>query len=194
MGIHDRDWYRDSGRQREQRERASSSLWPSTRRGANASSGVAAAWFWGALIVLGALLAKFMLDARGDLPFPPSGQAHWYADLPDQTVAPLTLLAPAGASVQYVVRLDDWETLRPIVLIPVRGGEMAQVSVPLGRYRMTMTKGIGWRGPGALFRYTTSSKEAVHPVEFYAVDNGIVGQTIRLETLAGNMETQPARR
>lgn len=57
-----------------------------------------------------------------------------------------------------------------------------------------MTKVIGWRGPGKLFRMNTESKEATSPLEFYSVDRQIVGHTIRLETIVGNMDTRPARR
>jgi hypothetical protein len=65
--------------------------------------------------------------------------------------------------------------------------------MPLGLYRMTIVKGMSWQGPGKLFRFNTEAKEVVHPVDFARVGNRLMGHSIRLETLMGNLETRPTR-
>ncbi|NYG34678.1 hypothetical protein HZU83_10710 [Sphaerotilus montanus] len=191
MGIHDRDWYHDHHRNAAAKARRPSA---SRFRIRTSKSG----WFpwlaWIALFVGAFLVTKLLLESKRDLPFPETGQVHWFIERTSETVAPLTIIAPSDGQVQYVVHLDDWESKAPVAMIPVRGRETAKIEMPFGRYRVTMTKGIGWRGPGKLFRLNTESKEATSPLEFYSVDRQIVGHTIRLETVAGNMDTRPARR
>jgi hypothetical protein len=178
MGIYDRDWYRERV---DRIERRRSARW--------------SPWFVGAVVGLLVFVGlRGLMDVRRDPPFPPTGQTHWFTDPGAQTMAPLTIVAPADSSTRYVVHLDDWATQRPVVMIPVRGSETARVAVPLGRYRVTLTKGLGWRGPGKLFRFNLSAKEAAEPLEFYTVDRRTVGHTIQLETISGNMLTQPAQR
>jgi hypothetical protein len=191
MGIYDRDWYRDHQRKTAGRaNRSSPTSFVPTAKGSG--------WFtwlaWIALLVCVVFGLKLFIEAKRDIPFPLTGQIHWYVEPTFETLAPFTIIAPLDEQVQYVVHLDDWETKAPVAMIPVRGRETARVQIPLGRYRVTMTKGVGWRGAGKLFRMSTVSKESTTPLEFYKVDRRIVGHTIRLETESGNMETRPARR
>ena len=185
MGLSDRDYYREHHKQRT----------ASTSCSAARSLGNARSWSgwiaWALLIVTGTIGVKWALDARHSMPFPASGQVHWYIDHPSGPLAPLTVKAPNNTDAYFVVQLDQWDARTPVAMIPVRGGDVAQVQVPLGRYRVTIAKGSRWKGPGRLFAATEYSKEAVHPLEFFRVDNQINGQIIQLETFNGNMETIP---
>jgi hypothetical protein len=105
----------------------------------------------------------------------------------------LTLQAPVEGKRNFVVRLDDWATGAPVVMIPVRAGESAVTLMPLGRYRMTISKGITWRGMGRQFGIGGETREVVDPVEFYAQGSRIMGQRIALEVpFKGNLETRPS--
>ena len=80
-------------------------------------------------------------------------------------------------------------------MIPVRAGETAVTLMPLGRYRMTISKGSYWMGSARMFGVMGESREAVDPVEFYQRANQIFGVEIELERpIAGNMATQPVFR
>ncbi len=188
MSIYDRDWYRDQHRKTGRRAASATA-----RRAPHAGW---TGWIVGGVVVVALLMgAKLLAESRRDLPFPPTGRVHWYVAHHDEgPQAPLTIVAPANDQVQYAVQLDDWESHAPVAMVPVRGREVARVEVPLGRYRLTMTKGLGWRGPGPMFRMNTVSIETTQPLAFYAVGREITGHTIRLETFGGNLETRPVRR
>ena len=64
--------------------------------------------------------------------------------------------------------------------------------MPLGRYRITISKGTTWMGPSKLFGLSGESRETVDPIEFYQRGDTNVGIQIELETLGGNLDTQPA--
>lgn len=185
MGIQDRDYWRERSRATPSPFAALRATWRGTP-----------AWvIWIVVIFFGTIGVKFAIDLRTNaVPFPPTGQAHWYIDHPAEPLAALTIVAPRTPSSQFVVRLDHWESRQPIVLIPVRGNETAKVSVPLGLYRVTIVKGSLWRGPAKLFGSLDSeAKEAVQPLSFHKIGNTITGHVIKLETLTGNMETKPSR-
>lgn len=185
MGLSDRDYYR------EHHKRQTASPSRTTARSLRKAQSWPSWLVWAVLIVAGTTGIKWVLDARQSKPFPASGQVHWYIDHPSGPLAPFTIKAPNNSDANFVVQLDQWDARTPVAMIPVRGGEAAQVQVPLGRYRMTIAKGTRWKGPGKLFATTEYSKEAVHPLEFFRVDNQINGHTIQLETFNGNIETVP---
>jgi hypothetical protein len=188
MGIHDRDWYRDWHREK---DKTPSRSW---RARAVRWSGPSVWAFWIAAIVAGVVTAKLMLDYRKTaVPFPLTGEVHWYIGHQGGPLARLTLEAPNIPSAQFVVKLDQWESKQPVALIPVRGGESATVHVPLGLYRFTIVKGSLWRGPDKLFGISNEAREAIEPLSFHRTGNTIMGHTIKLETLAGNMATRPSR-
>lgn len=131
---------------------------------------------------------------RSSSPFPETGAVHWYTTPAETVRAHFAVGAPAKSSLQYVVRLDDWASGRPILMVPVRAGETARVEVPLGRYRATIIKGRNWQGPGRYFATDLHSSETVHPVEFYRVGNTVTGFSMQLDSgTTGNLQTQPAR-
>jgi hypothetical protein len=187
MGIHDRDYWREHHRTQSRGTRP-------LRAAASRRALALPAWlFWLLLILGGAFAAKLWNDFRRAEPFPLTGQVHWFVSPDRQPLATLTLQAPAVGSANFVVQLDTWEAHTPVAMVPVRSAESATVQVPLGRYRMTIHKGLAWQGPSRLFGFNSESREAVHPLELYRVGNTVMGHRIQLETLGGNMETRPAR-
>jgi hypothetical protein len=148
-------------------------------------------------LIVGAFLFKAARDyvnAREAVPFPDSGAVHWYTVPTDPGRSQLTVTAPSGSRLQYAVRLNDWDSGKPVLLVPVRAGDTARVDVPLGRYRVTIIRGRNWRGPGRYFGTDARTDETVYPLEFYRVDNSTTGHTLKLDAdPAGNLETRPAR-
>ena len=152
-----------------------------------------------AILVVGLLMVAarefFGPNLRSSSPFPETGTVHWYTTPAEPARATFSVGAPAKSNLQYVVRLDDWASGKPVLLVPVRAGETARVEVPLGRYRATIIKGRNWQGPGRYFGTDSQIIETVHPVEFYRVGNTVTGFSIQLDSgPTGNLETQPARR
>jgi hypothetical protein len=136
---------------------------------------------------------SYWLDRKSAAPFPQSGDARWYVTSEAPRVAMLTLQAPMAGDRNFVVRLDDWSTGVPIVTIPVRARESAVTLLPLGRYRMTISKGTTWRGRSGRFGMDGETREVVDPIEFYAQGSRITGQRIQLEVpFGGNLETRPS--
>jgi hypothetical protein len=187
--------YKDAARERERgRPRYSTRA----SRGANGGNWWAILKFAVAVCLIAAAVfyaTKRFSDSKYETEFPASGDAFWYVNVEPAASAGLTIRAPTSPGDNYVVRLSDWETRRPTVLVPVRPGETATVQVPLGRYRVTMANGRRWLGPERLFGHSSNLREAVDPMEFYRVGNVTRGHTISLDsTMNGNMPTQPAAR
>jgi len=137
-------------------------------------------------------MARVLLAQRDEQPFPATGAARWYVEVPDIPMAPLTLNAPAGRS-NYLVRLDDLISGHPLVTVPVRAGESARLELPFGRYRMTVSKGTGWRGFESSFAYRSRHEQTTRPLEFFRADGRSVGHVVTLETLGGGLEMEAAR-
>lgn len=202
MSIHDLDKYRDRTRTH---DRATSAQPPSrptssrprhTRRDSRSWWRLTARspwWLWCSLLVLGLLIAFLFEGARRQQPFPPAGTVHWLVAPTTGPTAALTLEAPYSGPASFAVRLDHWETRAAVALVPIRSGSTTSLQMPLGRYRMTIVKGLMWQGPGKLFHITTDAREALEPIEFTRVGDTINGHRIQLETLGGNMETRRAR-
>lgn len=137
--------------------------------------------------------AASLFEKQQPVAFPESGDAVWYMTPTQPPVARLTLAAPPSAGRNFAVRLDDWETRAPVVLIPVRAGETSVTLMPLGRYRMKIASGASWQGSDRLFGAQTNVKEAVHPIEFTRQGNQTNGHRIELEVpYQGNLETKPS--
>ena len=195
MGIQDRDYMRRDGpEQRSGGERGRSTA--SRQRGSATDRRWLTQlmyWIFGALVLF--VAAKYFIERRGSVPFPETGDVQWYSPQTQPRIARLTLRAPTGAAKSFVVRLSDWATGAPLAMIPVRAGETAVTLMPLGRYRMTISKGNLWMGSARMFGVLGESHEIVDPVEFYQRANQIFGVEIELERpFAGNMATQPVFR
>ena len=148
----------------------------------------------GIAMLLVFLAVKYALTHRASVPFPTTGEVHWYVKDAQPRVARLTLRARESSSYRYfAVVLDDWASGSAVAMIPVRAGETSVTLMPLGRYRMTIAKGSVWMGPEKRFGMTGDNRVAVHPVEFYQRGNQFFGHAIDLEVpFVGNLETAPA--
>lgn len=186
MGIYERDYMRPRQQPRASRRRTP---------GAGGAGSLATPIAIVAVVVVALFaVSRQLIDRRHAQPFPPTGEAQWYAPPSASPTAPLTVSAPAHARLNYIVRLDDWQTRAPLVLIPVRAGETAETPIPLGRYRMTIAKGQRWLGSAQLFGAGGDVREAEHPLEFYRTGRQTMGHRIRLDAaLDGNLPTRPAR-
>lgn len=191
MGIYDRDYMRNRGRDA---VRSSTTSRPGTRSPSKTSSTVKGVLLWLAVIVFVTYGFKWLLDGRTSQAFPATGEVAWYVDPRQGPTAPLTIQAPAKSDANFVVLLDHWTSKSPVAMVPVRSGEVARLQVPLGQYRITLVKGTGWQGSERLFGRNLSSREVVHPLNFAMVGNQITGHVIQLETPAGNLETRPSWR
>lgn len=189
MGIQDRDYFWE--RRNSSAKRAS--VFARSRRSGRLARLTKSPWvIWIALLVVGTLVAKLGLTiSRGSIPFPPTGAAYWYVPDNEGPRAPLTIHGSLTPGAEHVIRLEQWESRAPVVLIPVRGGELAQLSMPLGTYRLVIISGRGWQGPDKLFAWGTTAKESVHPLSFHRSGTALSGHTIQLEVLNGNLETRP---
>lgn len=195
MGVQDRDWYKDVARER---ERGRTRYSTRSSRAPGGGNWWAIVKFIVAVCVIAAAVlyaTRHFSDSKYESEFPASGDAYWYAHVDPAASARLTIRAPTAAGDNYVVRLSEWETRRPTVLVPIRPGETTTVQVPLGRYRVTIANGRRWLGPERLFGLSSNLREAVDPMEFHRVGNVTTGRTISLDaTMNGNMPTQPAAR
>ena len=191
MGVQDRDYMRrDSSPPLRHRQtwHSAPADWPQWWRNAGYAAIflIVGAWLF--------VLARDYIAAREAVPFPESGAVHWYAVPTDSGRAQFTVTAPAGSRFQYAVRLNDWESGKAVLLVPVRAGDTARAEVPLGRYRVTIIKGRNWRGPGRYFGTESQITETIYPMEFYRVGNSTTGHTLQLDSgPTGNLETQPTR-
>lgn len=188
MGLQDRDYWKERSRTPNGGSRPA----PARRR----VPGLSATWrpwlTWLAILGVGVLAAKALLDWRDRRPFPPTGAVHWYVEVPAGVpLAPLSLRAPAGR-VDFAVRLDDWVSGDPVALVPVRAGETARLQVPLGRYRLTIEKGLLWRSPERAFALSGDGRRSDVPLDFHRIGDSVHGHAIQLETLAGNLPTSMA--
>lgn len=128
-----------------------------------------------------------------ELQFPATGDTRWYVETKGAPMARLEVTAPVGR-LNYVLQLKDWESNRPVALIPVRQGSTADVQVPLGRYRLTIMEGTSWYGPPSYFGRSMSANESIHSIDFYKVADGTIGHTISLTgRVNGNLQTRPVR-
>lgn len=207
MSIHDLDKYRERTRTHDRAASARPTSRPTSSRSRHtrreSRSWVSRSWvrlparspwwLWCSLLVLGLLIAFMVEGARRQQPFPPAGTVHWLDGPTTGPTAALTLEAPYSGAANFAIRLDHWETRKAVALVPIRAGSTTSLQMPLGRYRMTIVKGLMWQGPGKLFHITTDAREVVEPLEFTRVGNNFSGHTIQLETLGGNMETRRAR-
>ena len=182
MGLADRDYMRERRNRGTLHSLRTNSL-PSWLK----------AFVWIAVLGLLFVGCKYFLEREKAQPFPPTGAARWYIQTGGQATAPLTIKAPIRSGLHHVVRLDEWHSGKPVVLIPIRAGETASLHVPLGRYRVTMANGSRWLGAEKLFGMASEVKEAIDPMEFYATPTGTTGHNIDLAgRLHGNMPTKPA--
>jgi hypothetical protein len=156
------------------------------------------------VVLLAVLAGGVYLFSRGEgaptrpavtAPLPPAAARPAPGILENRTgrsaEAPFGINTSPGAD--YYLKLVDATTGRDAVTIYVRGGQLLEVSVPLGSYRLRYASGETWRGPAHLFgpgeltSYNTSDS-----IFNFAVSGGYVnGYTVELiRQVGGNMDTR----
>ncbi len=127
--------------------------------------------------------------------FPPNGSAHWYTGQAGQSAlqAPLTVIAPQNGPPYYAIRLDEWESNTPVVILFLTRGTTATIRVPLGRYRFVVASGKVWLGDSFMFGSKEPIEQAIKPLDFYQEGGGsILGRSINLNgTPFGNLPMKP---
>lgn len=123
--------------------------------------------------------------------FPMTAQARWFIPPVDNAqagTAKFTINGLHDTGRHSVLRLENWETRQPVVIIPIRANETAVLQVPLGRYRVTYANNAAWQRD---FKLTGEVREAVEPLEFYRSGNQTFGHRIDLnKRVNGNMKTR----
>jgi hypothetical protein len=217
MGIDDRDYMRDRNRvssiesqrfqtSEQQKRRQAEALKIRFAKYIGSPRGTAGPLRWKRFLVMAlvlgvgtALLTRVpqissrFLSSHETVKFPATGAVRWYipaaANGPGG-VAPLTITGLVDVGQNVVVRLDVWEARTPIAMIPIRGGETATLQVPFGRYRITYAPNATWQGE---FKLLGEAQEGVEPLEFYRVENQLMGHSIDLNgRINGNLKTRRA--
>lgn len=96
-----------------------------------------------------------------------------------EPLAPFRVVAPAGAE-SYVVKLVDPQTGQPVITLTVRGGKSAQVSVPLGSYKLRYAASRLAQGEGGVFGPQTVYSEAEALMEFQRDGDRALGTAVEL--------------
>lgn len=121
-------------------------------------------------------------------PLPNTGEEFTLLRLMPDAQAPFRVVTSAGN--HYFVKLVDWNTGSLIAAFFVRGGETAEIEVPLGSFRMKYAAGTTWYGEDALFGPNTVYSVADAKLNFYIEANRFVGHTVQLILKRdGNLKT-----
>ncbi|NCQ51661.1 hypothetical protein GW796_07160 [archaeon] len=100
-------------------------------------------------------------------PFPGTNDLRWFSKHSSNNskeTGQMKIIGLTDSIKNSVVRLDDWDTHQPVVLIPIRGNEVAVLNVPFGKYRVIYTLDATWRND---FSLSYDSREVIKPMEFY---------------------------
>lgn len=200
MGLDDRDYMRERERAR-QRARDWSI---NARRGGRPSDSfgqwIAKVFIWLVIALVLFSVFKQFETRRTQRPeltrtwadFPLTGHVRWFiAPSSDPgSLAPLSITGARDVRTNVIVRLDNWDTRAPVAIIPIRGGETANIQIPLGRYRLVYSADTEWNGDAKMLG---NVQEAIEPLEFYRTGTQVIGQNVDLNgRLNGNMKTKPA--
>lgn len=118
-------------------------------------------------------------------PFPATASVVAYQEISGQKLAAFIVDATGTGSTLHVVKMEEWNTRRPVLMTFVPGGSTAKLEVPLGIYRIKIASGDTWYGMDDLFGPSTRVQTAEKPLQFYAEGNTITGHTLHLQSVAG---------
>lgn len=126
-----------------------------------------------------------------ELPMPRTGEVIEYGY--SERVAPFEIKSSVGSN--YLVKLVDSGSQRPILTVFVRGGTTVNVDVPLGNYIVKYAAGDRWYGYEHLFGPETGYNKASTVFSFSVIGNRISGYTITLYKVRdGNLHTNAIRK
>lgn len=117
---------------------------------------------------------------------PTSGEVRRYTT--KDGVAPLQIRSSSGSN--YLVKLDDVTTGRPVLSVFVRGGQTEEIDVPLGTYVVKYASGDRWYGYTHLFGPDTQYSKADQNFTFTFDGYQYSGYTVTLYKVQnGNLKT-----
>lgn len=117
--------------------------------------------------------------------FPPTGSVISYQDLTGQRMAGFSIDASGTGTTLYAIKVEEWNTQRPVLMTFVSGGSLDKLEVPLGIYRIKIASGDTWYGLDDLFGPGTRVQTAEKPLHFYAEGSTITGHTLILQSVGG---------
>lgn len=124
--------------------------------------------------------------AKPTTDFPKTGTTRWFVANTTGAKGPAKLHGAPDKNL--VVRFELWETRQPVVLVAVRAKETAEISLPLGSYRVVFAG-----SSNGLFSIDQEAKEGAKPVDFYMQGNNIIGHTLDFTgRIDGNFKTKRA--
>jgi hypothetical protein len=106
-----------------------------------------------------------------------------------EPLAPLEIIT--SGSGDFLVKLVDTRSKRAILDLYVRGGQRAEIDVPLGTYELRYASGDAWYGYDRLFGPDTSYSKADTVFEFTDSGYQYSGYTVTLYRVSnGNLRTR----
>ena len=126
--------------------------------------------------------------------FPVTGKIHALWRSSSRTVlAPLRVIT-APRSLNYYVKIVDWERHTPKLVFFVRSGETAAVRVPIGVYELRFAAGEKWYGEEYLFGPETAYRKVDERFEFRVKGEKISGFSVELiKQINGNLKETAIR-
>jgi hypothetical protein len=127
-------------------------------------------------------------------PLPVTGKIRALWKTNSRTVlAPLRVVTAPG-SLNYYVKIVNWESHSPKLVFFVRSGETASVRVPIGVYELRFAAGEKWYGEEYLFGPDTAYGKADERFEFRVEDEKVSGFTVELiKQINGNLKETAIR-
>lgn len=120
-------------------------------------------------------------------PLPYNGAVQRYHS--GEGLAPLEIRT-RGYDRHYFVKVTDYYTDQPIATVFIHGGSSAEISVPLGTFKLKYATGQEWYGEDFLFGPETSYSEADQAFHFTDEGYQYSGYTVELFLQAdGNLRT-----
>lgn len=185
MGLSDRDYMRDRYIAREKIEDAKYNplMFRSSASKKMNFQSIKALLIFGALV--GVLVCiKFYLEKEDypPLSLPNNGSVILYSPIYVTPPAPFKIISDQmHGDINYFVTVSDWDTHLPLMGIFVSNGQMAEVKIPLGTYRISIAEGKYWYGPQRLFGKKTVIYEGINPTLIYQSEsNQFIGAIINL--------------
>jgi len=127
-------------------------------------------------------VASILPQAKPAQPFPSAGSVVAFQELAGQAKAGFTIDATATGRTHHVIKVEEWNTQRPVLMTFVPGSTTVKVDLPLGIYRIKIASGDTWYGMDELFGPGTRVQTGEKPLQFYMEGNAITGHTLRLQS------------
>lgn len=106
-----------------------------------------------------------------------------------ERIAPFQITTPPSNN-NFFIKLVDYTTNKPVLTFFVKAGNMFDIDVPLGSFKLKYAAGENWYGEKYLFGPDTHYSEAQTVLDFSQRGNQVSGHTVELIMQAhGNLHT-----